>query len=625
MLLLDESGRVLLANQKIQKSYGYKTSELIGNHIELLVPVLCEPEKVGLRLFQFSPHRMLATDEDLKVFVKRKDGAEVPANIKFSSMSIQNQVFIHVTISTLEDNGIVEEELFQTSRILEKTQRIAKIASWEWDPFAEEFFYSDNFYRIIKKDRSAYRTTYDSFLELIHPDDRDEFGVAFREAIKGESGYAKEYRLVLDDNSIVVVHDEGVVDFDPDDAPVRMIGFLQDITERRSIESAMNRYAQELKAAKDAAEAAIEAKSKFLATMSHELRTPLNGVIGMASLLEETELDEEQTDYVDTIFYSGDALLGIINDILDYARIDAGTLEISLRPFDVRSCVYKVMDQFEQQADAKGLELVGFVSKDVPSIILGDENRIEQVLTNLLSNAIKFTQKGIISVDVELKDKTAHGYSIKYAVSDTGIGIPQQKLAYLFDLFTQLDDSNTRSFGGTGLGLSICKQLVYLMRGEIGVDSIENKGTTFWVEVNTPDIDIKKEASRFQELVGKKLIYIGENTIMSSLMRKWSKHTGMNFRNFASDQHALIARSIDSVDIALLDPTSHHEFLLPILDQQRKERAAFSVYYIASLEKEIASRTNFPLVKRPLKYDMFFREMELAYQKTEQQTAMHSA
>ena len=618
MLLLNEEGRIILSNQSIQRCFGYKSSELFSRHIELLVPVLSEPENMGHRLFQFSPHRMLAADEELKMFVRRKDGLEVPADIKFSSISVQDQVFLHVTISSLEDNRIIEEEAYQVNRVLKETQRIAKIASWEWDPFAEELFYSDNFYHIIKKSRETHKATYNAFLELIHPDDQDRVQDKFQRAIKGEGHYSVEYRFVLNDNSVVEVHDEGVVDFDLSGTSIRMIGFIQDITERRSNEVALKRYTHELKKAKEAAEAAIEAKSKFLATMSHELRTPLNGVIGMASLLESTHLDEEQKDYVETIFYSGDSLLGIINDILDYARIDAGSLEISLRPFDIRKCLYETIDCFSEDAKKKGLELVGRVCNDVPEIILGDERRVSQVLINLIANAIKFTASGFVSVEACLKKKTGHGYRVNYTVSDSGIGIPEKKLAHLFGLFTQLDDSHARSFGGTGLGLTICKQLVHLMQGDIGVKSVEGEGATFWFEVNTPDVDVKKEHLKHQSVRGRRIAVLCESTIVHSTLRNWCGDTGVGSTMYSREQENEFMLIAHPADLVIIDAALASERLIHALQHRNAMHPGQVLFMFEAFEHSKNFIEGAQIMRKPLKYDAVFDALKWAVKHQEE-------
>ncbi|MGO9014498.1 MAG: response regulator [Dissulfurispiraceae bacterium] len=345
---------------------------------------------------------------------------------------------------------------------------------------------------------------------------RDDF-----RALMQAQGYVKdfEFRAYKKDRSIIDVSINCHVVRDNSGHILYFEGILEDITEKKRIE--------ELKIAKEAAEAATKSKSEFLANMSHEIRTPMNGIIGMTGLLLDTELSEEQRNYGEMLRSSGLLLLGLINDILDFSKIEAGKLEIETIEFDLRNTLEETAESLALRAHEKGLELVCRIDPGVHTFLIGDPGRLRQILVNLIGNAIKFTSAGEVVIEAVTEYETDGQVAVRFNIRDTGIGIAEDKIPLLFDSFQQVDASTSRKFGGSGLGLAISRRLVELMNGRIGVESKEGKGSNFWFTAvfdkgKQPD---KSKVPPLADITGVRILAVDDNAVnrivIAEQMKSW--------------------------------------------------------------------------------------------------------
>jgi len=326
--------------------------------------------------------------------------------------------------------------------------------------------------------------------------------------------------------------------------------------EQREAEAQLRRQQEELRKAKDTAEAATRAKSEFLANMSHEIRTPMNAIIGMTSLLSETSMTAQQREFVDTIRTAGDTLLTIINDVLDFSKIESGKLELEQTIFVLRDCIEEALDLLAPQASEKNLDLGYIIGEQTPTGLVGDVTRLRQILVNLVNNALKFTSHGEVLVSVTSRKLEGATFELQFAVKDTGIGIPENRMDRLFASFSQVETSTSRRYGGTGLGLAICRRLCEMMGGRIWVASQEGNGSTFYftIQAEAAPIPLRVyEHTPLPQLAGRRLLIVDDNATNRRILTLQTQMWGMLPRAAASGEEALGWIRYEKFEVVIVD------------------------------------------------------------------------
>ncbi|UZR27628.1 hybrid sensor histidine kinase/response regulator [Methylococcus mesophilus] len=396
----------------------------------------------------------------------------------------------------------------------------AELGIWIWTFADNSLVWDKRMFEIygvpndLRKDELCYRLWESS----LHPEDRKHAVEKLQTALNGKGRFDPVFRIVRPDGGVRYVQAMGLIERDASGAAVQMVGTNQDITAQRELES-------RLQEARIAAETASRAKSDFVSNMSHEIRTPMNAVIGLSQLLLDTRLDRVQRDYVGKIQSSSNALLGILNDILDYSKIEAGRLALESVDFDLDDLLDTVIDLFSVMAEAKGLELFLEVPPDLPHRLRGDPLRLSQVLNNLVGNAVKFTERGEVHVKLEWVPQAGKEAALGVSVRDTGIGMGEEEQGQLFQSFSQADTTTTRRYGGTGLGLAISKSLVELMGGEIDVESVSGRGSTFRFTVPLLPAEAGAPARDPGELRGMRALVVDDQDtslqLLSNILVSW--------------------------------------------------------------------------------------------------------
>ena len=584
IITIDRRGTVLSFNPAAERIFGWRAGEVIGRNIKMLMPPPDHEQHDGYLRNYLEGGSPKIIGIGRLVTGLRKDGGRVPLDLGVSEMPVNGERLFCGVLRDVTERMASEQALRASER---------KLRSYI-EQSLEGVMVVDGQGRYLETNPAAAETLGYTEHELLQMTVSD---LLPPEGPEREAGLAHFQRAATEGRSTgeVVLCKRGgqrfVVDLNAVDlGNDRYLGIFRDVTERKRAEVALQqeralleqrvqertavltqtnealqeeivertRVEAELVAAREQALQAAEAKATFLANMSHEIRTPMNAVIGMTALLEDTSLDGEQRSYVQTIHTSGDALLSTINDILDFSKTESGMLELERRPFELGVCIEEAFDMVAPRAADKGIDLLYELMDNVPHWLLGDSTRLRQVLVNLLSNAVKFTDVGEVCLTASVLKRDAERVQLRFAVRDTGIGIPPQHLEHLFKAFSQGDASTTRRYGGTGLGLAISARLVRLMGGDIRVESEERKGSVFSFTIeaglaqNVPTAQYR--SSRAPELAGRKVMLVDDNPTNLHILKTQCMRWGMEVACASRGTHALALLEAEGpFDVAVLD------------------------------------------------------------------------
>ncbi len=491
-------GLITLFNSGAERMLGYAAGEMVGKQTPAVFHVASEIEARGRTLSEQCGRTIQGYDvfaelarhgeaEEREWTYVRKDGSQLIASVSINAVQdAEGKVIGYLGIGhDITKRKESESKLQLLTERLSLATSVAAVGVWEWDVANSSMTWDATMQEIygfaLKKE-----SPYEQWSAAVYPPDLPLAEGALKKSMEEKGRAVVEFRIVRRDGTIrhlsavegVVLDDRGEVS--------KIIGVNIDITKQRKVEADLQR-------AKDEAEAANRAKSEFLANMSHEIRTPMNGIMGMTELVLDTELDSEQREYLNLAKMSADSLLSLINDILDYSKIEAGKLEIDAIDFNLGDCLGDTMKTLSLRAHQKGLELAFEIEPNVPDAIIGDPGRVRQIVLNLVGNAIKFTEIGEVVLSVQSMTHVGDELQLRFTVTDTGIGISPDKQAAIFEAFKQADGSMTRKYGGTGLGLTISSRLVELMGGRIWVESELGEGSRFHFTAN---FKVQKAAAR---------------------------------------------------------------------------------------------------------------------------------
>jgi PAS domain S-box-containing protein len=557
--ITDLEGNFLLVNKAFQKIFHKQENDIICKNIHDVFT-----KEFAIKFIE-SSNRVLKTREPIAVeeeISNNNDQCRTFISNKFPIFNENGLLYALGGIATdITNVKNIHETLRENGERLALALKSAQAGTWTWDITHDTIVWDDYMLQLFGLKHGSFPSENEAVMRLIYELDRSRVEADFEKAIKNRSDFETEFRVLHADGSIHYLDVRGKVYQDENGNTTRMTGVCIESTERKRAEEELMHAKEIAESLAHDAEQANHAKSSFLANMSHEIRTPLNGVIGMTGLLLDTQLSQEQRETVETICVSGETLLSVINDILDYSKIESERMELEYTDFNIVNLVQESVDILAAQTHQKGIAIGAYIEPNVPEWVTGDPTKIRQVLTNLLTNAAKFTEKGEISVKLVMLQNEDQKIMLMFEVIDSGIGIQPEIRERLFKPFSQGDISTSRKFGGTGLGLAISKRLVEMMGGKIDVESSPDRGCKFWFTVQLHECTnpiAKVEHHLIKQLINVRILCVDDNSINREIIQRQTQSWNLrcNVAINAAEALSMLKKAVDEKDpyqLAMID------------------------------------------------------------------------
>lgn len=548
VIRIDRLGVIQSCNRATQTVFGYQPDELVGSNVQVLLPALSEGFLIPSQDALGDPACSDMTEASREVQARRKDGHIFPAQVTLGSMQIDGQPMLVAVLFDLSEQRRQHDAIASARDQLALASDAAKLGVWTWSPDDDDLQWNDRMFEIYEQPLAlkAAGLGYKHWRERLHPDDAEAAARWLQHLLEGSSVFETLFRLQLPNGDIRYVQAAARTEHVAETGCQKVTGINLDVTAEYELQS-------RLYFAKEQADAASAAKSAFLANMSHEIRTPMNAVLGMLHLVQATQLDSRQLDYIRKAHGAAKSLLGLLNDILDYSKIEAGKLQLDPHPFELNRLMMDLAVVLSGNQADKDVEVLFDLDTSLPECLVGDSLRLQQILINLAGNALKFTECGEITVSLRECVRHADAVRLRIAVTDTGIGISEEQIERIFDGFSQAEASISRRYGGTGLGLVICKRLIELMGGTLQVESQQGEGSRFWFELefalaNTTETEVPA-ATVCADL---KVLVVDDNDTAREVLAKTAVALGWRVDQTSRGREA-VERVVRAADVAPYD------------------------------------------------------------------------